>query len=189
MYLLGALQDLSMENIKAQYETNFFGGIRCMKQILPVMRQQRSGIIVNISSQSGYIGFPVFSVYNSTKSALEGLTEATTYEVEPYGIKMILIEPGCINSDFLDRIVISKNTQNSQSPYFDIFKKYASYYFKAMNDAPQPEAVAKIILDAITCTKPLLRYQVGEDANTFFKAKKEMTDENIRKLMIETVLK
>lgn len=73
---------------------------------------------------------------------------------------MILIEPGCINSDFLDRIVISKNTQNSQSPYFDIFKKYTSNYFKAMNDAPQPEAVAKIILDAITCTKPLLRYQV-----------------------------
>lgn len=109
--LLGALEDLSMDDIKAQYETNFFGVIRCMKEIIPVMRRQRSGIIVNVSSQSGYVGFPVFSVYSSTKFAIEGLSEATAYEVEPYGIKMVLIEPGCINSDFLDRLVVAKNTQ------------------------------------------------------------------------------
>lgn len=187
--LLGALEDLSMEDIKAQYETNFFGVIRCMKEIIPVMRRQRSGIIVNVSSQSGYVGFPVFSVYNSTKFALEGLSEAAAYEVEPYGIKMVLIEPGCINSDFLDRLVIAKNTQSPQSPYYDIFKKYATNYFAAMNNAPPPEAVSKVILDAITSPKPLLRYQVGEDAEMYFKAKHEMTDENIHKLMIKTMLK
>ena len=69
------------------------------------------------------------------------------------------------------------------------FKKLTANYFEAMNNAPSPEAVAKVILEAITSTNPLLRYQIGEDANTFFKAKKEMTDENIRKLMIEKVLK
>jgi short-subunit dehydrogenase len=68
-----------MDNIKAQFETNLFGAIRCIKEIIPVMRQQRSGIIVNISSQAGYIGFPVCSVYDSTKFALEGLIEAMTY--------------------------------------------------------------------------------------------------------------
>jgi NAD(P)-dependent dehydrogenase (short-subunit alcohol dehydrogenase family) len=187
--LLGALEELSMNNIKAQFETNFFGAIRCIKEIIPVMRQRRSGIIVNISSQAGYIGFPLCSFYDSTKFALEGLIEAMTYEVEPYGIKMVLIEPGCINSDFLNRLVISNNTQGSKSPYFDMFKKFTANYFEAMNNAPPPETVAKVILEAITSTNPLLRYQIGDDADTFFKAKKEMTDENIRKLMIETVLK
>ena len=187
--LLGALEELSMNNIQAQFETNFFGAIRCIKEIIPVMRQQRSGIIVNISSQAGYIGFPVCSVYDSTKFALEGLIESMTYEVEPYGIKMVLIEPGCINSDFLNRLVISNNTQDPKSPYFDMFKKFTANYFKAMNNAPPPEAVAKVILEAITSTNPLLRYQIGEDAKKFFKAKKEMTDENIHKLMAEAVLK
>jgi NAD(P)-dependent dehydrogenase (short-subunit alcohol dehydrogenase family) len=84
--LLGALEELSMNNIKAQFETNFFGAIRCIKEIIPVMRQQRSGII----------------------------------------------EPGCINSDFLDRLVISNNTQDSKSPYLDMFKKFTANYFKAM---------------------------------------------------------
>lgn len=112
-----------------------------------------------------------------------------TYEVEPYGIKMVLIEPGCINSDFLNRLVISNNTQDSNSPYFDMFKKFKANYFKAMKNAPPPEAVARVILEAITSTNPLLRYQIGEDAEKFFKAKKEMTDENIHKLMAEAVLK
>jgi len=187
--LLGALEELSMNNIKAQFETNFFGAIRCIKEIIPVMRQQRSGIIVNISSQAGYIGFPVCSVYDSTKFALEGMIESMTYEVEPYGINMVLVEPGCINSDFLNRLVVSNNTQDSKSPYFDMFKKFTANYFKAMNNAPPPEAVAKVVLEAITSTNPLLRYQIGEDAEKFFKAKKEMTDENIHKLMAEAVLK
>ena len=78
-----------------------------------------------------------------------------TYEVEPYGIKMVLIEPGCINSDFLNRLVISNNTQGSKSPYFDMFKKFTANYFEAMNNAPPPETVAKVILEAITSTNPV----------------------------------
>ena len=113
--LFGALEDLLIENIKKQFETNFFGAIRTIQQVLPIMRNQRSGIIVNISSLSGYIGFPAQSVYVSTKFALEGLSESLAYEVEQYGIKVVLVEPGVINTKFVENIIIPDNTQQISS--------------------------------------------------------------------------
>ena len=113
--LFGALEDQPMEVIKKQFETNFFGAIRTIQQVLPIMRNQRSGTIVNISSLAGYIGFPASSVYASTKFALEGLSESLAYEIQPYGIRVILIEPGVINTNFLENIVIPDNTQSISS--------------------------------------------------------------------------
>ena len=113
--LFGALEDQPMEDIKKQFETNLFGAIRSIQQVLPIMRNQRSGTIVNISSLAGYIGFPASSVYVSTKFALEGLSESLAYEVQPYGIKVILIEPGVINTNFVENIVIPDNTQSISS--------------------------------------------------------------------------
>jgi NAD(P)-dependent dehydrogenase (short-subunit alcohol dehydrogenase family) len=112
--LFGALEDQSIDDIKKQFETNLFGAIRTIQQVLPMMRNQRSGVIVNISSLAGYIGFPASSVYNSTKFALEGLSESLAYEIEPYGISIILIEPGVINTNFVENIMIPGNTQSSQ---------------------------------------------------------------------------
>jgi NAD(P)-dependent dehydrogenase (short-subunit alcohol dehydrogenase family) len=109
--LFGALEDFTIEDIKKQFETNFFGAIRTIQQVLPIMRSQRSGNIVNISSISGLIGFPASSVYASSKFALEGMSESLSYEVEPYGINVILIEPGVINTNFVENIVLPDNTQ------------------------------------------------------------------------------
>ena len=89
--LLGALEDLTIEEIKAQFETNLFGVIRVTQQVLPVMRKQNSGTIVNISSVGGRMGLPSLSAYHSTKFALEGLSESISYELEPFGIKVVLI--------------------------------------------------------------------------------------------------
>jgi NAD(P)-dependent dehydrogenase (short-subunit alcohol dehydrogenase family) len=113
--LFGALEDQSIEHIKKQFETNLFGAIRTIQQVLPIMRKQRSGTIVNISSISGQIGFPASSVYVSTKFALEGLSESFAYEVEPYGISIILIEPGVVNTNFVENIIIPDNTQRVSS--------------------------------------------------------------------------
>lgn len=113
--LFGALEDLLIEDIKKQFETNLFGAIRAIQQVLPIMRNQRSGIIVNISSLSGYIGFPAQSVYASTKFALEGLSESLAYEVERYGIKVVVVEPGVINTKFVDNIIIPNNTESISS--------------------------------------------------------------------------
>jgi len=98
--LTGAFEDLSMEEIRSQYETNLFGVIRVTQAVLPIMRKQKSGIIVNISSGAGRIGFPGMSAYVSTKFAIEGLSESMAYELEPFGIKMVLVEPGFIKTDW-----------------------------------------------------------------------------------------
>ena len=108
--LFGALEDLLIDDIKKQFETNLFGAIRTIQQILPVMRNQRSGIIVNISSLAGYIGFPASSAYVSTKFALEGLSESLAYEIGPYGISVVLIEPGVISTSFVKHIILPYNT-------------------------------------------------------------------------------
>jgi short-subunit dehydrogenase len=113
--LFGALEDQSIDDIKKQFETNLFGATRTIQQVLPIMRNQRSGIIVNISSLAGYVGFPASSVYNSTKFALEGLSESLAYEIEPYGISVILIQPGVINTTFVKNIIIPDNTQSISS--------------------------------------------------------------------------
>lgn len=104
--LFGALEDLPMEEIKRQYETNVFGVIRVSQNVLPIMRSQRDGIIINISSLSALAGIPSQSAYVSTKFALEGLSESLSFEVETYGIKIILIEPGVINTGFVDDLVV-----------------------------------------------------------------------------------
>jgi NAD(P)-dependent dehydrogenase (short-subunit alcohol dehydrogenase family) len=84
---LGSLEDLSIEEIRAQFETNFFGLIRVTQQVLPVMRKQKSGTIVNVSSVGGRIGSPILSAYHSTKFAVEGLSESMAYELAPFGIR------------------------------------------------------------------------------------------------------
>ena len=113
--LFGALEDQSIGDIKQQFETNLFGAIRTIQQVLPIMRNQRSGVIVNISSLAGYVGFPASSVYNSTKFALEGLSESLAYEIEPYGVSVVLIEPGVINTDFVKNIMIPGNSRSISS--------------------------------------------------------------------------
>jgi NAD(P)-dependent dehydrogenase (short-subunit alcohol dehydrogenase family) len=175
--LFGALEDQSIEHIKKQFETNLFGSIRTIQQVLPIMRNQRSGVIVNISSISGQIGFPAQSVYASTKFALEGLSESLAYEVEPYGICIVLIEPGVISSNFVENILLPVNTQGissqvlspssrsksetvtySGSPesnrekmteYANVVERFLSHYYPAMRNAPSPKEVAKVILASI----------------------------------------
>ena len=97
--LFGASEDLSMEEIKSQDETNLFGVIRVTQAVLPIMRKQKSGIIVNISSGLGRLGFPIQSAYVSTKFAIEGMSESMAYKVDPFGIKVVLIEPGFVKTN------------------------------------------------------------------------------------------
>jgi NAD(P)-dependent dehydrogenase (short-subunit alcohol dehydrogenase family) len=100
--LFGSLEDLSIEEIKVQFETNFFGVVRVTQQVLPVMRKQNTGIIVNVSSVGGRIGIPGLSAYHSTKFALEGLSESISYELEPFGIRVVIIEPGVIRTNIIN---------------------------------------------------------------------------------------
>jgi NAD(P)-dependent dehydrogenase (short-subunit alcohol dehydrogenase family) len=120
--LNGAFEDLSMDEIKAQYETNFFGLIRVTQAVLPTMRRQKSGTIVNISSGAGRFGFPSGSAYVSTKFAIEGLSESMSYELEPFGIKVVIVEPGVIRTNFGNGLVVAKKSQDPNSPYSMMMK-------------------------------------------------------------------
>ena len=122
--VMGAVEDISFDDFKSQFETNLFGVIRVTKEVLPIMRNQREGNIINISSVGGRIGIPLNSAYISSKFALEGLSESMRYELEQFGIDVILIEPGVVKSNFLENAdVVNNNTSNKISPYSQITQK------------------------------------------------------------------
>jgi NAD(P)-dependent dehydrogenase (short-subunit alcohol dehydrogenase family) len=172
----GALEDLSMEEIKHQYETNVFGLIRVTQAVLPIMRKQQSGIIVNLSSGAGLFGYPGGSAYVSTKFAVEGLTESIAYELEPFGIKVVLIEPGFIRTNFANAMVIAKKAQDPSSPYSQMMQKVAANSGEMAKNGSPVEVVAKVILEAVTSKNPNLRYLAGKDVEAWAASKKTMSD-------------
>jgi short-subunit dehydrogenase len=187
--LFGAFEDLSMDEIKAQFETNFFGVIRVTQQVLPIMRnlQNGGGIIVNVSSINGLVPFPVISAYVGTKFALEGLSESMSYELEPFGIKVILIEPGAIGSNFMKGSVLSKRALDPESPYSEFMQKVRVKISSDHENATQPEEVAKTIVQAILTEKPEFRYVVGSDALNLLEARKNMPYSEFQKMIIQNV--
>jgi NAD(P)-dependent dehydrogenase (short-subunit alcohol dehydrogenase family) len=188
--LIGAFEDLSAEEIKSQFETNFFGVIRLTQQVLPIMRKQKSGTIVNVSSGAGRIGFPGMSAYVSSKFALEGLSESMSYELEPFGIRLVIIEPGVIRTNFKKNSVMSKKSldNSSISPYSSIIQKMDASISSIIEHATPPEEVAKAILHAVISNNPELRYLVGNDIIMMAETKKSMSDEDFRKMMMQSII-
>jgi NAD(P)-dependent dehydrogenase (short-subunit alcohol dehydrogenase family) len=181
--LNGAFEDLSMDEIKAQYETNFFGLIRVTQAVLPTMRRQKSGTIVNISSGAGRFGFPSGSAYVSTKFAIEGLSESMSYELEPFGIKVVIVEPGVIRTNFGNGLVVAKKSQDPNSPYSMMMKKIANAFEQMTKNASSPDLVANVVLNAVKDENPNLRYLAGNDVEQWLGAKKNMSDEEFYKMM------
>jgi NAD(P)-dependent dehydrogenase (short-subunit alcohol dehydrogenase family) len=186
--LMGALEDLSMDEIKAQFETNVFGAIRVMRAVLPIMRKQQGGTIVNVSSMAGRISFPIGSAYHGTKFALEGLSESLHYETQPFGIKVILIEPGVIGTNFLKNIKVAQMAQEPTSPYTAMSETLQKAGAHILDQATSPEEVAKVILKAVTIDNPELRYVVGNDAIQMIEAKKGMSDQEFGVLVTRQFL-
>ena len=188
--LVGAFEELSIEEFKEQYETNVFGVIRVTQAVLPIMRNQRCGTIVNISSIAGKIGFPLTSAYVSSKFALEGVSESMAYEIEQFGIKIILIEPGVIKTNFDNNLKIGKRVHNNQnSSYAEMTQKRINGFKSRFENGSPSIDVAKVILKAITSENPTkLRYLVGNDAFKLIKIRNNVSDKKFRKLVIKSVL-
>ena len=184
--LFGSLEDISIEEIKMQFETNFFGVIRVTKQVLPIMRGQNGGIIINVSSVGGRIGLPALSAYHSTKFALEGLSESISYEVEPFGIRVVIIEPGVIRTNIMNSSISTTKASDPKSPYIKLMQKVESRFRSNMENASSPpETVAKVILQAVTSENPELRYTVGNDATTLIQARTNMPDKEFQKIIMQ----
>lgn len=187
----GAVEDFSIDEIKAQFETNFFGAIRVIQSVLPLMREQRSGMIVNISSIGGRIAFPFSPSYASTKFALEGVSEALQYEIDQFGIKVILVEPGIIKTNFLDNILKARRAADPASPYSELLQRRIKRVKTMFENGTGPEEVAKVILKAVTSgnnEKLELRYVVGSDANSLIEKRKSMSEREFSEFMRQNIL-
>lgn len=172
--LFGCLEDILIADLKQQFETNLFGIVRLIQETAPIMRKQGSGIIVNVSSVAGRIGFPGSPAYISSKFALEGLSECMRYEMSPFGIKTIIIEPGVIKTNFFSSMKVERG--NPDSPYKDIIDKVYKGIKMMAEMGTLPSEVANTIIKAIEAKEPLPRYVVGNDAQMFLEAKKMKTD-------------
>jgi NAD(P)-dependent dehydrogenase (short-subunit alcohol dehydrogenase family) len=171
----GTAEDVSMQEFREQFETNFFSVIRMIQKVAPIMRKQGSGDIINISSIAGRIGFPVSTAYISSKFAIEGLSESLRYELGPFGVNVIIIEPGVIKTNFFDSMKTAKKADESDV-YRDITIKVISGVKMMAEMGTPPKEVANVIIKSLKEETPLPRYVVGNDAAMFLEAKKMKTD-------------
>ncbi|MEM2760175.1 MAG: SDR family oxidoreductase [Nitrososphaerales archaeon] len=186
--LVGCVEDLSIDELEAIFETNLFGIIRVTQAVLPAMRKQRSGTIVNISSVAGRIGFPVTPAYISTKFALEGLSECMRYELEQFGIRVVIIEPGAVRTRFSDNMKVARKANDPNSPYAQLTQKVFAGLKLLLEHGTPPDEVARVILKAATSINPELRYLAGNDAVMVLEARKNMSDTDFEKFMKREIL-
>ena len=181
--MTGAFEDIGMDEIKSLYETNVFGVIRVTQAVLPIMRKQGSGRIINISSGAGMIGYPGGSAYVSSKFALEGLSESMAYEIEQFGIRTVLVEPGFVRTKIGENMAISKKTQDPNSPYSQMMQMMSSNQERMLENGSDADLVASVVAEAAIAKEPNLRYLAGKDVHQMMASKKSMSDEEFQKMM------
>ncbi len=168
---VGIFEAATEEVIRKQFETNVFGVMSMIKLILPQFRAQKKGTIINVTSMGGLITFPVYSLYHSTKWAVEGFSESLAYELKPLGIRVKTILPGAIKTEFYERsmVVFKDEALVEYEPYFSIVHKNMEENGKR---APGPLVVAKEIFKAATDRSFKLRYPVGEKSPMLLRLRK-----------------
>jgi NAD(P)-dependent dehydrogenase (short-subunit alcohol dehydrogenase family) len=155
-----------------------------MEAVIPMMRRQRGGIIVNITSLGGRISFPLNSPYHATKFALEGLSESIQYELELFGIKVVVIEPGGVGSNLLKNLKwASKTSDPLNSPYRSIQNSMSEYFKQWAQNLTHPSEVANVILQAVKTDNPDFRYVVGKDAAMTLESRRSMSDREFHNLI------
>ncbi|EQA64012.1 SDR family oxidoreductase [Leptospira alexanderi] len=172
--LIGPFEGAAKEQIQRQFDTNLFGAMDVIQKILPHFRKKRKGLIINVASMGGRITIPLYSLYHSTKWALEGFTESLQYELHPLGIRVKLIEPGAIATDFISR---SSESTSEKAP--EEYKKFSETVFKNMENAmmaSRSETVAKVIFKAAKSPSKRFRYVVGTDAIALLGLRKFLSD-------------
>lgn len=173
--MFGPIEEITTQEIKKQFETNFFGAIRLIKAIVPIMRKQGNGTIVNISSMVGRFAVPLNSAYVSSKFAVEGLSESISFELEEFGIRVIVIEPGVVKSDFFHNVKVKG--MNLESPYHELMERRVNFLDKAMkNSLTSSYDVAGTILDALNSKDPKFRYVIGNDATNSLRMRNSLSD-------------
>lgn len=157
----GFVEEVGMDAWRRQMETNFFGLIAVTKAVLPIMRAQRSGLIINVSSVSGLTGFPGYAPYASSKFAVEGFSESLRQEMLSYGVRVVLVEPGSFRTPIWGKGIAGIHSPEG-SPYRARLEEVLRYSRRSAETAPDPQQVADLIGRITAKRAPRLRYPVGK---------------------------
>lgn len=160
--LAGAIEETSLEELKAQFETNFFGVARMIKAVLPAMRQRRQGRIINVSSLASIAPIPFMAGYSASKSALEGYTESLRHEVRPFNIHVSMVEPGFLKTSMMEH----RQVAQAHVTEYDRWRRRAFAAISAAeHKGPGPDLIAQRIRRIVESHKPRLRYMTGRQAS------------------------
>ncbi|MDB4286001.1 SDR family oxidoreductase [bacterium] len=160
MGILGAVEEIPIDNARQVMETNLFGVMRMCQAVLPGMRAQRSGVIINISSIIGEIGLPFRGLYAASKFAMEGMSEALRMEVAPFGVKVVVVQPGGFRTNIAEHR--PETDLGSASPYEHFLTHIKAMIYEEVEEAPTPESVGYLIEKILKKNKPTLRYKAAQ---------------------------
>lgn len=172
----GPLEAFSMERIERQFGTNVIGLLAVTKAFLPHFRTNRQGVIVNISSIGGQMTFPLGTLYHGTKFAVEGLSESLHYELEPFGVRVKIVEPGMIKTDFGGRSFDFCNDE-SLAEYQGTIQQLFAYWGNSPSSPSEPTVVADVIWTAAHDDTGTLRFRAGADAEMLLDSRKAQDDQ------------
>jgi len=180
----GPVEECGDDLVRRQLETNFLGALRVVRAVLPALRERRAGTVVNVSSIAGLVGRPFGGLYAASKHALEAATEALHFELSPFGVRVVLIEPGQYATELLDNMATAPSF-GPQSPYWEMSERFDAAVRRLVPDGEpaDPQEVAELVWDAVHDPEPKLRYLAGEDARAIAAAKRQMSFEDFEKAM------
>ncbi len=185
--LFGSFEDTSIDEFKQQMETNFFGTVRLMKKVIPIMKKNNSGKIINISSIAGMSGFPFMPSYVSSSFALEGLTESLRYELKKFNIQLSLIEIGGVRTKFLDNKILSKDALKN-TDYSKSMGNYLDMLENIFKNTITPDIIAEKIVEFSNLDILEPRYVIGEDVQQIINQKKILSPLDYEKYILDFML-
>lgn len=182
--IYGSVEGLSINEARKAFDVNLFGLAMVIQKVVPIMRREGSGTIVNISSLVGKVSMPILGWYSATKHALEGLTDALRLEVKPFGINVSLILPGTINTGFEDVAMNTLKKSDDPIEYKGIKQSFSHLVRESYSKAPGTEVVINELKKLLRDKRPKTRYLAGSDAKTFITIKRLFSDKIVDKLLV-----
>lgn len=185
--LIATVEDGTDEEFFHQFDVNVFGVLRMCRAVLPAMRIQRSGVIINVSSFLGKMGLPLLAHYNASKYAVEGITDSLRYEVAPFGIRVNSVLPGLFRTNFVNSgLVTNSATMSEKSPYASMVAGFVPKVAQNINEGPSPQAVAEAVVTTLEDDQAPISTPVGSEAETFIPMARQLTPEAFEQAIKDT---
>ena len=184
--MVSTVEDATEEQMKNQFDVNLFGTFRVCKTVIPLMRKQKGGVIINVSSFLGKVALPLLSFYSASKFAMEGMTDSLRYELKDFNIRVHSVMPGFFKTNFTgEDLVVNKDTFNKSSVYAPLASTFPLQIIEEINKGSDPRLVAEIILDIIHDDAFPARVIAGEKAQKFIPMRIELSDEDFESRVMD----